>query len=304
MIKRLLLFALAITTMAFVTAPQTQAEPLVAITFNNVLVRFDSDTPGTISTVPITGLMGDTLFGIDYRPSNGVLYGISIAPAFVSRLYTINPVTGAATFVARLSPGPNNELGSDFNPVADTQGLTSLRVVTQNEQNFRVNADTGETIEDGNINGVPSTAQIIGVAYTNNFLGATSTTLYGIDATSNQLFRFTDPNAGTVVSVGALGVDIGFNFIDFDISGSTGVAYAALRTEVTQTLPFSSLYTINLATGQASLVGLIGPEAPNGFPLRGLTVMPGNPIPEPTTMLLLSTGLAGIAAKVRRRNKK
>src|SRR5262249_46364265 len=68
---------------------------LFAVTRANELLRFNSATPGTIaSSTPITGLQGgEKIRGIVVRPATGQLYALGST----SRLYTINPVTGAAT---------------------------------------------------------------------------------------------------------------------------------------------------------------------------------------------------------------
>src|SRR3712207_4408284 len=71
---------------------------LVALTTANSLVRFDSAAPGTLlgsaTPLPITGLQaGETLQGIDFRPASGQLYALGST----SRLYVVNPTTGAAT---------------------------------------------------------------------------------------------------------------------------------------------------------------------------------------------------------------
>src|SRR4051812_11551422 len=76
-------------------AVPARAQVVVGLTNTNSLVTFDSATPGTASApIPITGLVGtETLFDIDIRPATLQLYGLGSQ----SRLYTINPTTGAAT---------------------------------------------------------------------------------------------------------------------------------------------------------------------------------------------------------------
>ncbi|MFX4790229.1 DUF4394 domain-containing protein, partial [Acinetobacter baumannii] len=74
------LLALIALLLSFVGATrQAEAEPLVAVTSTTMLVTFDSATPGTITnSAAITGLVsGETLIGIDRRPANGQLYGIT-----------------------------------------------------------------------------------------------------------------------------------------------------------------------------------------------------------------------------------
>ena len=94
-----LLFATALA----LGAASASAIPLVGLTSANQLARFDSASPGAPTTVAISGLAaGDRLIGIDYRPSNGMLYGISLG----NQLYTVNEITGAASFVAALSWSP------------------------------------------------------------------------------------------------------------------------------------------------------------------------------------------------------
>jgi hypothetical protein len=86
-------------------------------------------------------------------------------------------------------------------------------------------------------------------------------------------------------TIGSLGIPNLNSLQGFDIS-SDGTAYAAIGTP-----GGSQLFTINLGTGRATLVGAIG------NPVIGLTASGdvSSPIPEPATPFLLSAGLGALA---------
>ena len=248
--KKLLLAA----TLLAATTLQSYAEPAMAITADNRLVSFDTQRTNTTPiNVPLTGLAaGEFLVGIDFRPSDGKLYALSNN----ARIYTIDVASGEATFVSTLTADPTDStnpftglvgtsFGIDFNPVVDR-----LRVVSNAEQNLRINVNTGATITDGNLN--PGDPSVTGAAYTNNFAGATSTTLYVIDSASDTLQIQNPPNNGTLTVVGGLDGDAP-EIVGFDISSSSGIAYASAVVN-----GLSNLYTINLTTGRVTFVGQIG----------------------------------------------
>jgi uncharacterized repeat protein (TIGR01451 family) len=258
------------------------------VTAGNTLVSFDSATPGTISTAPITGLVGgDTMLGIDFRPATGQLFALTNG----GRLYTLNQATGVAILASTLTADPadstnpftalsGTSFGVDFNPVPDR-----LRVVSDTGQNLRINVDNGLVITDDNLN--PGTPSIGGAAYTNSFAGATSTTLYGIDSAIDTLVIQNPPNNGTLATVGTtLGVGDITSSAGFDIQALTGgenAAFAALSTNGTS----SNFYTVNLTTGIATLVGGIG-SAPTL--LVGIAVVPE------TDLLVTKIGPATVTA--------
>lgn len=207
-----------------------------------------------------------------------------------SRLYTINETTGAATVVG--SPGgftlsslSGGIVGFDVNPVADR-----IRLVAVN-QNIRINPDTGVlAATDTNcayaVGETHSSYQptALAIAYNNSFTGAQSTTLYGIEPTYDNLVVIDPPNAGSIHTVGPLGVDTGVR-AGFDISGATGTAYASLQVNNVPTL-----YTINLGTGAATNVGRIS----TAVFLGSSTI---NAIAAPTATRVLNLSTRGYVAQ-------
>jgi hypothetical protein len=242
---------LSVFTLAVLLTTSSRAEPVVALTSGNRLLFFDSATPGTVTKLITINTVGsETLVGIDFRPATGDLF--AFGPS--GRLYVLNLTSGAATTPAGTATGlAGTRFGFDFNPTVDR-----IRVVNDADQNVRLHPDTGAiagtdttlafAATDVNTGANPN---VVAVAYTNNFAGAGATVLYDIDSNLNALLVQSNPNGGILNTVGPLGVDTTDN-VGFDISARTGVAFASLTVGTT-----TGLYTINLGSGAATLVGTI-----------------------------------------------
>ncbi|MWG35787.1 DUF4394 domain-containing protein [Halomarina oriensis] len=236
---------------------------LLATDDGNAVVGVDLDS-GTIKTdhaVHVQGVAdGRTLLGLDYRPSDGMLYSLDGH----GQLYRMDvPSSGASSVSAHTvgSPAdyPDTDLsagiGFDFNPVAD-----AIRVVTTDGDSFVTNADDGTIIRqdpdtfyaEGDAN-AGTDPQLSAAGYTNSVPDPETTMLYDIDSNLDVLVQQNanpdSPDTSALTTIGSLGVDVGA-VNGFDISGSDGTAYALFVVDGA-----SELYTVDLMTGLASRVG-------------------------------------------------
>jgi hypothetical protein len=234
-------------TAALLAANSAEAATLVGLTGDNKLVRIDSETRRAMPAVRITGANG-MVVGIDQRPQDGRLYGITST----GQIVTLDPANGRATAVSQLNVPfqPAGHAIFDFNPVANR-----VRVMGMDGQNLRVNVETGEAATDGTIKNAPGTTgapRVTAGAYTNSMTGATATMLLTIDTSTNSLNVQNPPNDGVQAPRARLSMQVpatvaldilsdGTNNWGFVMAGNTlhslDLTSAALTRRGTVTLP-------------------------------------------------------------------
>ncbi len=276
--------ATVVAVLIAVLAPASAAaERAVGLIDSATLLRFDTSSPSQGTAVVVSGFLtpGETLIGIDSRPLTGDLIGVTVPAGSgvnaIARTYVLNPETGSATavgaFAAPLAGLGDNAGDIDLNPRVDR-----IRVVQDGNENARINPLNGAL--SGNDTDLTFTPPAVGpltaIAYDRNLaVGPTLTTLYGIDSGASRLVvqgsidgSPTSPNAGVISSIGALGVTLTpGSDAGMDITPG-GTAYAALRVASTP-----GLYTVNLTSGAATLVGALAGN------VRSLAILPPDNCP-------------------------
>ena len=238
--------ALMLGTSCFASA--AQAAPALALTADNKLIAFDTETRAAPKTVAIKGTDG-ALLGIDFRPNDGKLYGVTGSGA----IYTIDTATGAATKVSQLDK--KFEHGGralvDFNPQADR-----LRLIGVNGVSLRVDVDKGSVTVDGSLKYEPKDANaakkptVTMGAYTNSMPKARGTELFNIDTALGVLALQSPPNDGVLQTRGPTGVK-------FSAKANIDIFLNANDDNVAYVLDRGTLYTVDLKTGKATKTGTV-----------------------------------------------
>ncbi len=261
-----------------------------ALTANNSLISFDSDLPGVVrNLVAVSGVaMGQVLVGMDFRPATGELLALGYNNTNgEARLYTIAASTGVATAIGAAAitlEAGMGKIGFDFNPTVDR-----IRVTGSNNANYRLNPITGgiaATDADlafaaGDVNAAANPS-VGALAYTNSYIGATSTVLFNYDDSLNVLTTQIPPNNGVLNTIGNSGLTL--NLLDpsadmdifFDAESSSNLAFLSSNTGA---LLSDNFYSLNLTNGSATLIGQIG----LGIAVNDIAVLIERAVPEEVT---------------------
>jgi hypothetical protein len=254
---------LALAALAATAAAPAFAADFVALTADNRLVAFNSDARRAAAPVAIRGVDG-AVIGIDVRPANGMLYALSST----SKLYTVDPRTGAATMVSALDKAwdGGGRTVVDFNPAADR-----LRVMGMNGNSFRVNVETGAAAVDGTLKyeaGSPlagSMPRVTAGAYRNNVAGTQMTALYTIDTLAGSYNLQAPPNDGVQKPIARLDVSLppatGF---DIETNGEQNTGWI---------LAGGALHTIDVASGAVTRLGPVA-NLPANVEITDIAVLP------------------------------
>jgi Domain of unknown function (DUF4394) len=240
-----LAFAGAVAASALLTTGAHAQGKIVGLVDGNTIVTIDPKTRAVASTVKISG--AGMILGIDVRPADGMLYGVTSD----GNVVTIDAASGKATVKSKLSEPWMRSAATtfDFNPAADR-----LRLMSAEGVSWRINVDDGKVIVDGSHKYKDPAAgkapRVVAGGYTNSFKDTKATALYNIDAATNSLVLQAPPNDGVLAAIGPLGVNVN-GAVAFNIVSSgpdQNDAWLAMG---------GALYSVDLKTGAAKMVGKI-----------------------------------------------
>jgi hypothetical protein len=267
--------------------PAPKGQSIYAVDLANQLLLFGTESPGTLSRkLPITGLpVLKRIVGIDFRPSNGKLYGVGND----SRVYTLDPVTGVATPVGNGPFDPKIDFfevhfGMGFDPVADRIRL----MVAESGANYSINPDDGTAVLEASVSyakGDPNEGvkpSISGLGYVP--LGAAPTVrgvglaslrspplegvLMALDADLGDLVESIDPKTGEFATIGSLlMVFARCAEMKVGLNADGTVNLFAVVLSGAQNL----LLKLDVLTGKASSLGVV---ADNDSPIQGIALGP------------------------------
>jgi Domain of unknown function (DUF4394) len=222
-------------------ATTAEAATVAGLVDGTSIIWIDTDAKSVTKSVAIQGV---ALVGIDVRPADKMLYGVTTD----GKIMIVDPATGATTMKSQISePLPKGvDLVVDFNPVADR-----LRVIGSDGTSLRINVDDGKTTVDGRLKFAETDAnkgkmpKVTLGAYTNSFAGTKETALYDIDVANGVLVKQAPPNDGILNTVGALGIKLD-GPVAFDMSSDGKGGNAAWL------MAGNELFSVDLGSGKAT----------------------------------------------------
>ncbi|MBL6750326.1 MAG: DUF4394 domain-containing protein [Nevskia sp.] len=270
---------------------QVHAETILGIReADGHLISFDSEAPGAITgDRALTGLPdGTQLSAIDFNAATRAVYAVVRGPATGQcQLYRLDTAAAAVTPIGNNRFRCNIVSDIDINPFDNNSRFIGGVSV------FDVNID-GAVVQLPDVVAVRradaaypatgdfssgSTPDVRDTAYDHNTVVASAgqTSLFAIDETAHTLVRvgadtspIEPPTTLTTIGTG-LGAGVGGG--PLDISGASGIAYMFDYDFGPGVGSHGKLYTVDLVSGVATLVGKVGTESLN---LLGMTVIPND----------------------------
>jgi len=191
-------------------------------------ISFNLSTPGTFTSIANQSPMGPIIGG---TWANGLWYGTTVAP---NKLLTINPATGARTFIGTQSVGIN---GLSYNSVNSTMYGISYDGVS-NTQLYSINMATGANTYIGDC----------GARVLINMAINSAGQAYSLDIGSNTLGTI-DLTTGAFTTIGPVGFDANY-YQDMEFDHETGDLYMAANGNGSSWLAW-----VDITTGAALKVG-------------------------------------------------